>query len=75
MANPTVYAMDLVKVLFALSKITEDGFASEWANMKVEEILGNGEAGTWAEFVEELKWAFDDPNDRATALTDLAGLK
>ena len=63
MANPSAYAMDLVKVFFALSKITEDGFASEWANMKAEEILGNSEDGTWAEFVEEMKWAFDDLND------------
>ena len=55
MANPTVYAMDLAKVLFALSKITGEGFAAEWANMKAEEILGNGEAGTWAELVEEMK--------------------
>ena len=34
MANPTTYAMDLVKVLFALSKITGEGFAVERANMK-----------------------------------------
>ena len=63
MVNLTVYAMDLVKVLFALSKITEDGFALEWVNMKVEEILGNGKARTWAEFMEEMKRAFDNPND------------
>jgi len=75
MANPVVYATDLAKVLFALSKITGEGFAAEWANMKAEEILGNGEAGTWAEFVEELKRAFDDPNDRATALAGIASLK
>jgi hypothetical protein len=75
MANPTVYATDLAKVLFALSKITGEGFAAEWANMKAEEILGNGEAGTWAEFVEKMKRAFDDPNDRATALADIARLK
>src|ERR1700730_7154684 len=75
MANPVVYATDLAKVLFALSKITGEGFAAEWANMKAEEILGNGEAGTWVEFVEELKRAFDDPNDRATALTGIASLK
>src|ERR1700720_2589342 len=75
MANPTTYTTDLEKVLFALSKITGDGFASEWANMKAEEILGNGEARTWAEFVEDLKQAFDDPNDQAMALADLAGLK
>src|ERR1700731_4849437 len=43
--------------------------------MKAEEILGNGEAGTWGEFVEEMKWAFDDPNARATALADIARLK
>ena len=29
----------------------------------------------WVVFVEELKRAFDDPNDQAMALTDLAGLK
>src|ERR1700731_3013276 len=75
MANLTTYAMDLVKVLFALSKITGEGFAAEWVNMKAEEILGNGKAGTWAEFVEELKWAFDDPNNHATALTSIASLK
>ena len=75
MANPTVYATDLAKVLFALSKITGEGFAAEWANMKAEEILGNGEAGTWVQFVEEMKRAFDDPNDRATALADIARLK
>src|SRR6202040_1260749 len=75
MANPVVYATDLAKVLFALSKITGEGFAAEWANMKAEEILGNGEAGTWVEFVEEMKRAFDDPNDRATALADIARLK
>src|SRR3984893_9927667 len=75
MANPVVYATDLAKVLFALSKITGEGFAAEWANMKAEEILGNGEARTWAEFVEELKRAFDDPNDRATALAGIASLK
>ena len=55
MANPTIYAMDLAKVLFALSKIVGEGFATEWVNMKAEEILGNGEAGTWGEFVEEMK--------------------
>src|ERR1700730_11486525 len=43
--------------------------------MKAEEILGNGEAGTWGEFVEEMKWAFDDSNDQATALADIARLK
>ena len=74
MANPTNYATDLAKVLFALSKITGEGFAAEWANMKAEEILGNGEAGTWAEFVEELKQAFDDLNNHATALTSIASL-
>ena len=63
MANPTIYAMDLAKVLFALSKIVGEGFTTEWANMKAEEILGNGEARTWGEFVEEMKWAFDDLND------------
>ena len=75
MANPTDYATDLAKVLFALSKIAGEGFAAEWANMKAEEILGSGEAGTWVVFVEELKRAFDNPNDQAMALTDLAGLK
>ena len=55
MANLTDYATDLAKVLFALSKITGEGFAAEWANMKAEEILGNGKAGTWAELVEEMK--------------------
>src|SRR3984893_13988789 len=75
MANPVVYATDLAKVLFALSKITGEGFAAEWANMKAEEILGNGEAGTWAEFVEELKQAFNDLNNHATALTGIASLK
>jgi len=75
MVNPTDYATDLAKVLFALSKIAGEGFAAEWANMKAEEILGSGEAGTWVVFVEELKWAFDDPNDQVMALTDLAGLK
>ena len=63
MVNTVVYATDLAKVLFALSKITGEGFAAEWVNMKADEILGNGEAGTWAEFVEELKQAFDNPND------------
>ena len=75
MANPTNYATDLAKVLFALSKITGDGFATEWVNMKAEEILGSGEARTWAELVEEMKRVFDDPNDRATALADIARLK
>src|ERR1700731_3881360 len=75
MANPTNYATDLAKVLFALSKITGEGFTTEWANMKAEEILGNGEAGTWADFVEEMKWAFNDPNDHTTALADIARLK
>ena len=75
MVNPTNYATDLAKVLFALSKITGEGFAAEWANMKAEEILGNGEARTWAEFVEELKQAFDDLNDHATALAGIASLK
>ena len=55
MATPTIYATDLAKVLFALSKITGEGFAVEWANMKGEEILATGEAGTWEELVEELK--------------------
>src|ERR1700726_1054679 len=75
MANPTNYATDLAKVLFALSKITGEGFTAEWANMKAEEILGNGKARTWAEFVEELKRAFDDLNDHATALAGIASLK
>ena len=75
MANLVVYAMDLAKVLFALSKITGKGFAAEWVNMKAEEILGNGEAGTWVEFVEELKWAFNDPTNCATALTNITSLK
>src|ERR1700726_4103329 len=75
MANPTNYATDLAKVLFALSKITGEGFVAEWANMKAEEILGNGKAGTWVEFVEEMKQVFDDPNDHATALTGIASLK
>src|ERR1700730_809961 len=75
MANPVVYATDLAKVLFALSKITGEGFAAEWANMKAEEILGNSEAGTWVDFVEEMKWAFNDPNDHATALADIMRLK
>ena len=75
MVNLVVYAMDLAKVLFALSKITGEGFATEWANMKTEETLGNGKAGTWVEFVEEMKWAFDDPNDHVTALAGIASLK
>src|SRR6202045_5244852 len=75
MANPTTYAMDLVKVLCALSKITGEGFAAEWVNMKAEEILGNSKAGTWADFVEEMKWAFDDLNNCATALADITRLK
>src|ERR1700731_2931044 len=75
MVNPVVYATDLAKVLFALSKITGEGFAAEWANMKAEEILGNGEAGTWVDFVEEMKWVFNDPNDYATALADITRLK
>src|ERR1700726_5094201 len=58
MANPTIYAMDLAKVLFALSKIVGEGFTAEWVNMKAEEILSNGEAGTWAELGEEMKRAF-----------------
>src|ERR1700730_13622104 len=75
MANPTNYATDLAKVLFALSKIVGEGFTTEWANMKAEEILGNGKARTWGEFVEEMKRAFDNLNDRATALADIARLK
>src|ERR1700731_2119822 len=75
MANPTNYAMDLAKVLFALSKITGEGFTTEWANMKAEEILGNGKAGTWADFVEEMKQAFDDLNDHTTTLADITRLK
>ena len=75
MANPTNYATDLAKVLFALSKITGEGFAAEWVNMKAEEILGNGEAGTWVDFVEEMKQAFDDLNNHATTLADIARLK
>ena len=75
MVNPTNYATDLAKVLFALSKITGDGFATEWVNMKGEEILGSGKAGTWAELVEEMKRVFNDPNDCATALADIARLK
>ena len=62
MANPAVYATDLAKVLYTLSKIAGEGFAAEWVNMK-------------AEFVEDLKWAFDDLNDQAMALADLTGLK
>src|SRR3984893_10014582 len=68
-------ATDLAKVLFALSKITGEGFAAEWVNMKAEEILGNGEAGTWAELVEEMKRAFNDQNDHVTAIADIARLK
>ena len=75
MANLTDYATDLAKVLFALSKITGEGFAAEWANMKAEEILGNEKDGTWVDFVEEMKQAFDDLNDHATALADITRLK
>src|SRR6202030_1583343 len=75
MANLVAYATDLAKVLFALSKITGEGFATEWVNMKAEEILGNGEAGTWVDFVEEMKQAFDDLNNHATTLADIARLK
>ena len=75
MVNLTVYATDLAKVLFALSKITGEGFAAEWVNMKAKEILGNEEARTWVEFLEEMKQAFDDPNDHATALTGIMSLK
>ena len=32
MVNPVVYATDLEKVLFALSKITGEGFTAEWVN-------------------------------------------
>ena len=55
MVNLVVYATDLAKVLFALSKITGEGFTTEWVNMKAEEILGNSKAGTWVDFVEEMK--------------------
>src|ERR1700726_4956596 len=75
MVNPTNYATDLAKVLFALSKIVGEGFATEWVNMKAEEILGNGKARTWGEFVEEMKQAFNDLNDQATALADITRLK
>ena len=67
--------MDLAKVLFVLSKITGEGFTAEWVNMKAKEILGNEEARTWVEFLEEMKQAFDDPNDHATALTGIMSLK
>src|ERR1700726_413039 len=75
MVNLTNYAMDLAKVLLALSKITGEGFTTEWVNMKAEEILGNGEAGTWIDFVSEMKQAFDDPNNHAMTLADITRLK
>ena len=75
LGNQVLYTTDLNKILFVLSKIIGDGFTSEWANMKADEILNTGVVGTWEGFVEELRRAFDNPNITTTALNDIAKLK
>ena len=70
-----MYATDEAKVLYALSKITGEGFATEWGNVKGDEIDQTRVVGSWNDFVIEMKWVFDDPNDRATTLHDLERLK
>ena len=61
--NQEVYATDEAKVLFALSKITGEGFAAEWGNVKGDQIDQTGVVGSWNDFVDEMKRVFNDPND------------
>ena len=63
LANQEVYATDAAKVLYALSKITGEGFATEWGNMKGDKIDQTGVTGTWDDLVLQMKQVFDDPND------------
>ena len=70
-----MYTSDEAKVLYALSKITGEGFATEWGNMKGDEINQTRVVGSWNDFVVEMRQVFDDPNDRATALHNLERLK
>src|ERR1700731_3278253 len=70
-----MYATDEAKVLDALSKIMGEGFAAEWGNVKGDEIDQTRVVGSWNNFVVKMRWVFDDPNDRATALHDLERLK
>ena len=74
-ANQEVYATDEAKVLFALSKITGEGFAAEWGNVKGDQIDQTRVVRSWNDFIDEMKRVFDDPNDQATALHDLERLK
>src|ERR1700726_2661538 len=70
-----MYVTDEAKVLFALNKITGEGFAAEWGNVKGDEINQTRVVRSWNDFVVKMRQVFDDPNDRATALHDLERLK
>src|ERR1700730_16967950 len=71
LANQAKYQDDEAKVLFALSKMTGEGFAAEWANIHREDITDMEVFPTWNTFLADMKQVFDDPNDRATALNKL----
>src|ERR1700730_14697450 len=70
-----MYVTDKAKVLFALSKITREGFAAEWGNVKGDEIDQTRVVRSWNNFVAKMRRVFDNPNDRATTLHDLERLK
>ena len=75
LANHTCDDSDEVKILFMLSKMSGEGFTTEWGNVKGDEIAETGVFGTWDMFLKDMKWVFNDPRDWATALNELERLK
>src|ERR1700730_6053628 len=74
-SQPGGYMTDEAKVLYALSKITGEGFATKWGNVKGDKIDQTRVVSSWNDFVVKMKWVCDDLNDRAMALYDLERLK
>ena len=63
LANRVMYESNEAKILFTLSKMTGEGFAAEWGNIKGDEIAETGIFSTWEVSLQEMRHVFDDPNN------------
>ena len=49
------YQDDEAKILFTLSKMTGEGFAAEWGNVRGDEITDTEAFPTWNAFLADMK--------------------
>ena len=71
-AHEDSFGDDKAKILFVLS-FMKKGMPGEWAENYFESALSDG-FGTWKEFQELLKQAFEDPNAKKNAQRELEQL-